>query len=618
MYWLLVVIGVIALLGYFALRQESDNTGGDFSGFVRAADPNKPKPKRAADTTDEVYKTPGRQILILYGTAYGFSELLGKKLYWRIRKEAEASLNLQPRLVNMKDFDGFVDLAQETTVFVLVSTAGDGVPPSDTRDFFDYLASNKLELAHVNYAMLALGDTAYPYFCRAGQNLDQRFLELGAQAITPRVDLDREDWPVIDSWMNTLLASLQSYHLRPEQMDYLSSRTPSKSDGLYSRTNPFNAQIKTKYCLTQLGRKDDKEIIHMEFDLADSGLTYKSGDAIGIVPTNLSSEIDTLLKAWGRTGKERVFTPYECSLRETLQDHWDLKQVKTSLLTCFAKNCQPSPLESSKLEEILREGDSKQNKALQDYLHHREVLDVLLDFPKAAKTLTIRNMLAHLRPLQPRYYSISSSPVVSPTIASVTAAVVRYELRGKARTGVCTTFLSDRRDVADKAPVFISANPDFRLPADGNTPIIMVGPGTGIAPFRAFVQERVATGATGSNTLYFGCRHRDRDYTYADELGALESQGKLRLRLAFSRDQERKIYVQHLVEEDGAQIAQDLQAGAHFYICGDGSHMAADVTRALETVLQKHMPGVDSLGAAQEYIQKMEQQGRFEKDVWIT
>ena len=603
------------------LRQEQDDSGGDFSGFVKAADPNKAKPKKSAESTDEVYTVPGRQVLILYGTAYGFAEVLGKKLYGRIKKESEASLNLQPRLVNMKEFDGFIDLAQETTLFVIVSTAGDGVPPSDCRDFFEYLSGNKIDLAHMQYSLLALGDTAYPHFCRAGKTLDQRFLELGANPVAPRVDCDREDWGLIDSWMSSLLGSLSSYHAlasQPERMDYLSSRAPSKSGSEFSRTKPYLAEVTVKHCLTALGRPDDKEIIHMEFDLADSGLTYTAGDAVGIVPQNNPSEVDALLKSWGRSGKERIFSPAECSLRETLEATFDLKQVKTSLLDCLAKECSPSAIEASKLQAILAGGDSKSNAALQDYLHHRELIDVLNDFPKAARQLTIRNMLAHLRNLQPRYYSISSTPVLQPSVCSVTAAVVRYSLRGTSRTGVCTTFLSDRTDVRSRVPVFISSNPDFRLPADPARPIIMVGPGTGLAPFRAFVQERVSRAATGRNTLYFGCRHRDRDFTYREELESLAAQGKLNLRLAFSRDQKEKVYVQNLVEQDGQAIVADLLAGAHVYICGDGSAMAVDVTRALENVLLNHMPGIKTQAAAKDFIKHLETEGRFEKDVWIT
>lgn len=497
-----------------------------------------------------------------------------------------------------------------------MSTAG--VPPSDSRDFFDYLSSNKLDLSHLQFAVLALGDTAYPHFCRAGKTLDARFLELGAQPIAPRVDVDREDWGLIDSWMDTLMRTLDSYHLRPEQLDYLASRSPSASGSLYSRTNPFMAEMTVKYCLTQLGQAEDKEIIHVELDLADSGLEYTAGDAVGIVPENNPAEVDALLRAWGRSGKERIFSPAECSLRETLIADFDLKAVKTSLLDCLHKSCAPAPAEAAQLAAVLAAGDSKANAPLQAYLHHREVIDVLCDFPKAAKSLTIRNMLAHLRPLAPRYYSISSTPVLQPTTVSVTAAVVRYSLRDKARTGVCTTFLGDRTSVGTRVPVFISSNPDFRLPASGATPVIMVGPGTGLAPFRAFVQERVARQASGRNTLYYGCRRAARDFTYRDELEGLAAQGKLNLRCAFSRDQKEKVYVQHLVEEDGAAIAADLEAGGHFYICGDGSQMAVDVTRALESVLQKHVPAVDSLAAAQEYIAKLEKEGRFEKDVWIT
>jgi len=639
LFWL-VLISVIGVLGYFSLRTEPNQSGGDFMTFVRhsddsgSADGSQSSRKRSKrkDETKDVWTTPGRQVLILYGTAYGFAEQLGKKLYMRIKEEVEPSLNIQPRLVNMKDAEVMLELEKETTMFVICSTAGDGVPPSDARDFFDWLSANKLDLSGCHsYACMALGDTAYPHFCRAGKTLDKRFLELGVQALTPRIDVDREDWPVIDGWMSTLISSFSSggYHTHPETVDYLSPKIAeleSSASG-WSRTNPFMARISSKYLLTQLGRPDDKEIIHLDIDLTGSELEYTSGDALGIMPTNDVNEVKQVLKYWGKTGRERVFYPREAPLQDLLLHDYDLKAIKTSFLQCLLQDCHPSPIEAEALRNILAAGDSKNNSLLVEYTKEREIRDVLREHPKASKNLTIRNALVHLRPLQPRYYSISSAPMNSMMAesgglkASVTAGVIRYETLNIARGGVCTTFLADRVDTGASVPVFISSNKDFRLPKDNTRDIIMVGPGTGVAPFRAFIQERVTNGAQGTNTLYFGCRHKDRDYTYREELESWQNQGQLILRTAFSRDSAKKVYVQHLIEEDGATIASQLLHGAHFYICGDGSAMALDVEAALARVLQKHMPqeaGIHSEQEAKEYIKKMAEEGRFEKDVWIT
>lgn len=639
MWFWVSIIAVLVLVAYFILRQESDSTGGDFNTFVKkpssSSSVGSPKPKKAKDpleSCDEVYQKPGRQVLILYGTAYGFAELLSKKLYRMLRTSPEdgsvgiePSLNVQPRLVNMKDWEsGYVELEKETFVMLIVSTAGDGVPPSDARDFYDFLQSNKkLSLAHLQVAVLALGDTSYPHFCRCGKEVDKRLQEMGAQQVLPRVDVDKEEWPKIDAWMSSLIKQINlSFHVKPEMMDYLSAKehpTLSSSNS-FSRTNPFEAILTKKYCLTKTGQPDDKEIFHMEFDLSGSGLSYTSGDAIGIVPLNHPSEVEAMLRAWGRTGKEKLFAPRECSLRETLLSDFDLKQIKTSFLTCLLRDCAPPQVEASKLQAILEGGDNKDNKLLQEFLHHREILDVLLEFPKSARNLTLRNCLAHLRPLQPRYYSISSSPLLTPEKPNVTAAVVRYEMRGIKRTGVCTTYLADRVKEGEIVRCFYSKNMDFRLPTKGETPIIMVGPGTGLAPFRAFVQERIAQQCRGAMRLYFGCRYRSRDYMYSDELEGWATAKHIQLRVAFSREQEKKVYVQHLIEEDGEEIASLLSQGAHFYICGDGNSMSNDVTSALERVLIKHMKqtGVKTQQQAKEFVQKMEEEGRFQKDVWIT
>lgn len=691
MFWW-IVFGVFALVIFGALANTNDGSGGDISMFtappLSAEEQAKLKANRKTENYDASYTTPGRQILVLYGTAYGFSEQLARKLFLQLRKQSTETdpsspffnLDVQPRLVNMRDYENYIDLAQENYLVVLCSTAGDGVPPADARGFIDFLENaqktNAFNLKHLKYAVLALGDTSYPHFCRAGKTVEQLLSGLGASNFLPLQEVDKEDWTVLDKWFAAVPAVLSSaLPTTPCIDDYLSQRaapaSASAAAGLYSRTNPFLATIIHKHCLTVLGQQDDKEILHIEFDLRDPAhpddlsLAYTSGDALGILPLNNPQDVRDILNLLGATGQEVIATTTAAknddsnnnnnTLSAALTQQYDLKTIRAQLLQYIASLFTPTLQQQHAdkynfLLAILKGGnEAKDNKVLADYIYGREVVDVLSDYsfilaPSAAITTTtgfeLNKFLTFLRPLQPRYYSISSSPLITPDgkQCHITVSIVRYHTYNRHRGGICTTHLADRLQVGDRVGVFISKNVDFRLPASLQTPIIMVGPGTGIAPFRAFIQERsllkkqaVAAGAAGAapasfgeNILYFGCRFRSRDYTYESELESYVAAGDLRLRLAFSRDGPTKVYVQHLIAQDGAHLMQLLlEQGAHFYICGDGQYMAADVIEALKQCYiqyqQSKQPAIPvTADMATAFITQLEKEKRLEKDVWIT
>nr|XP_054749534.1 NADPH oxidoreductase A-like [Lytechinus pictus] len=563
----------------------------------------------------------GKQILVFYGTEYGFSEEVANILFKRLINIAASAddvglCQLQPRLLNAKDWK-HLRLEDEQLILVIISTSGDGVPPSSTMDWYNSFMSTKFDLTHLQYSVLALGDTNYPHFCRAGRTVYERFCELGACPFIPIANVDMEDWTVINDWMD----NIQDYLLNNSinlvvKEDYLSPLLMDE-DGFH-RLKPFMATLLIKKALTYCDATSDKETIHCEFSIEGSELVYEAGDAVGIYPTNRIEDVQWVLRASGLNGEDTCSVPsaYQpkesnVTLRESLQNYYDLKNIRVSLLQCLLRHADGTVKEN--LEILMKNGTSRSNQALSGYMEVAEVGDVLEDYPVK---LCQEELLANLRPLQPRYYSISSSPILDSNRICVTAAIIRYSNRGRPRVGVATTFLQDRLDLHDLCPVFISPSPDFQLPKDRTKDIIMIGPGTGIAPFRAFIQERVHLGASGMNLLYFGCRHKAKDFLYKKELEKMVVDGHLKLRTAFSRDQEKKVYVQHLIQQDTLMIWNMIQGGAHMYVCGDATHMASDVHEALLTIIKDK--GSMSEDDALKYLRTMEENHRYQKDVWVT
>jgi sulfite reductase (NADPH) flavoprotein alpha-component len=374
---------------------------------------------------------------------------------------------------------------------------------------------------------------------------------------------------------------------------------------LYSRKNPFPAKLRTNRSLTGAGSAKDTR--HFEIDLGGSGLAYEVGDSLGVFPTNNPALVEEILGVLGFSGDEPVADPNgnPLSIREALTRSYVITEKDKKLLAAIAEK-DPSAAHFTPM--VTPEGKA----ALDAYVSGREVIDPLLDHPAAR--FTPEEFVKLLRKLQPRLYSIASSQKAHPDAVHLTVAAVRYESHGRKREGVCSTFLADRADNAD-VPVFVHTAKHFRVPEELSTPVIMVGPGTGIAPFMAFLQERKATGATGKNWLFFGDQKSATDFLYRDELEAWQAEGVLhRLDTAFSRDQADKIYVQHRMLEAARELFEWLEQGACFYVCGDASRMAKDVDAALHKVVET--AGGKSPEEAAAYVEELKKSKRYRKDVY--
>eukprot|EP00741_Cyanophora_paradoxa_P008545 tig00001339_g8270.t1 len=572
---------------------------------------------------------PGRAVLVFYGTEYGASKEIAFKLGDRLNEEGV----YKARVINLIDHKA-IDFSQEQAVMIVCSTAGDGVPPTEAKPFFEALEESSVVIpAGLPYSVLALGDSNYPHFCRCGRTIDAMMAERGAVRFFEKKDVDQEDWGVINSWIAGVHRALKGLKIevRDEYLAGLESIAGKEGgEGSYSRSKPFMAPVAVKRTITKVEAKGDSDVMHIEFDLSGSEIKYVPGDALGVCPSNNPKTVAAILKRCGWSGKEKVAAPAwypkeegetEMPLKDALAHCYDLKTVRGELLRTLVDEWLPagSP-QGEKARGLLAGGLGRDNGALAGYLEPREVLDVLEEHPAAAPAPAA--LLKALKQLLPRYYSISSSPLHNAERVSITAGVVRYETLGKGREGVCTTFLSDRVAVGAKVPIFISPNKDFRLPADLATPIIMIGPGTGLAPFRSFLQHRElaakeagAAMEAAANVLFFGCRHEAKDFLYRDELTKLADGKKLRLHTAFSRDQAAKVYVQQRLREAGPAVWQAIAAGGHVYVCGDAKHMAADVHAALLEVAADQ-GGLGSLQAAQALFDDLVKQHRYQRDVW--
>lgn len=385
----------------------------------------------------------------------------------------------------------------------------------------------------------------------------------------------------------------------------------SAPTSVYTKDNPFPARLKENRLLNKAG--SHKETRHLVVDIAGSDLHYKVGDSLGVFPSNRASEVDEIIHRLGVSGNEPVSPvmlklPAPISLREALTSRLALAKPTRKILETLATKAT-SEGDKAKLAALLA---PEAKEALPGYLEDREYVDLLNEFPSAK--LTPQELVDHMRKLMPRLYSIASSSKPYPTEVHLTVAIVRYETNHRQRVGVASTFLAERAAAPTPVPVFVSDS-HFGVPDDKAKDIIMVGPGTGVAPFRAFMQERVATGATGRNWLFFGDQHRATDYLYEEEWTQWQAQGKLaRADLAFSRDQILKVYVQDRMRENAAELWSWIKGGAHFYVCGDAKRMAKDVDVALHEVIAQQ-GGLDAAGAA-EYVKQMKKDKRYQRDVY--
>jgi sulfite reductase (NADPH) flavoprotein alpha-component len=562
--------------------------------------------------------TPTVPLLILFGSQTGTAQGLAK----RFATEA-ASGRFNPRVVDAAQH-ATVDWKSESCLFVVTSTYGDGDMPDNAQSFWDWLQTDAAgAIAQLRFSVLALGDTNYAEFCAAGKKIDARLEQLGATRIFPRTDCDVDYEDAAKKWIDGALAaalqtpssssslavpklpSLSGSSVRSEAAEAVSLHQNGSSNGVasFSKTNPLPSQLLKNLCLNKAG--SSKEVRHFELDLDGSSLIYEPGDALGVLPLNCPALVQEILSELRCSGDECIkISETDLSLREALSRCLDITKPTNELLTAIAQRAR-----DCELVPLLAPGRAAD---LKNWLWGRGVIDVLELLPEP---LPAADFVKLLRKLAPRLYSIASSLKAHPRQVHLTVSAVRYESYGRTRKGVASTFLADRAIEADGTRIFVQPSHGFKLPKSGDMPVIMVGPGTGIAPFRAFLEERQATGAKGKNWLFFGDQKRGTDFLYEEELTKWLSDGHLtRLDLAFSRDQVEKVYAQHRMLEQAVKLWSWLQEGAHFYVCGDASRMAKDVDAALHAVAER--AGSLKPEVAAEYIKKLKAENRYQRDVY--
>ena len=535
---------------------------------------------------------PAVPVTILWGSQTGNSEGIAKKLVKALKNG-----NYEPEVFDMAGYDK-ARLPNEKNLLIITSTYGDGEPPDNAADLHEYLMGESVPgLAGVNFSVFALGDSEYPDFCQCGIEFDQRLEVFGAKRMFQRIDCDVDYDEEFQVWKTGVMEAMGG-------AVSVVSDEPVVDDEPYGKRRPFPSPVLTSYNLNAEG--SPRETFHVELSLEGSGLVYEAGDALGVLSHNPAQMVDEILPLLPFNIKDEVPLPGggEASLREAVITSYDLRSLNKKMLEAWAARS------GSPYLRALVEGGSKEE--IDDFCWGRELIDLITDHP--ADFNDGEEFVGILKKLQPRLYSIASSPKAHEGEVHLTVAIVRYNTHGRDRGGVCSTYLSDRvGDVA--AGVFVHSNKAFRLPTDLSKDVIMVGPGTGIAPFRAFLEERAATAATGRNWLFFGNPHRASDFIYEDEITAMQKRGVIsQLSLAFSRDQAEKIYVQDLMMEAGADLWSWLQGGGYFYVCGDASRMAKDVDKALHTIAQTH--GGLSEEEAVEYFKELKKEKRYARDVY--
>ena len=504
------------------------------------------------------------------------------------------------------------ELKDERHLVVVISTQGDGDPPDDARAFVEFIAGKRApKLPDLHYSVLALGDSSYPQFCAIGRQLDARLAELGARRWFERGDADLDIETVAVPWRTAAVAAAREA-LKPQVP--LATVTPLRphahaAASIYTRDHPFPAEVLVNQRIT--GRRNrrttlDKDVRHVEVSLEGSGLKYEPGDALGVWPRNPPRLVEALLATLQLDGDAAVtLGDQTLPLREWLSARREITRLSRPFLLRPAERAGAATLDA-----ILAADDTA---ALADLIANRQLIDLLRSHPAEWGA---DELVAALHPLVPRLYSIESSPRAVGEEAHLTVAHVEYAVSGDPdpRWGAASNFLA-RSDEGARIPVFIERNERFRLPEDGGRDIILIGPGTGVAPFRAFVQDRAESGASGRNWLFFGNPHAHSDFLYQLEWqDALKSGALHRLDLAFSRDQAHKVYVQDRLREHGAEVFEWLQSGAHLYVCGDATRMAKDVHAALLGIIATH--GGKSADEANDYLNELQAQGRYARDVY--
>jgi len=545
-------------------------------------------------TGNRLKESEKKHLKILYGTHTGRSKIIAGKLADKL-----AGRGVEVEQVALDNYKNR-QLTSETNVVFIVSTHGEGEPPLMAEDFHAFITGKRSpKLPDLNYSVVAMGDKSYKLFCQTGIDIDQALAKSGANSILPILQLDVDYEDEADQWIEQFSDVFAAAPLTSNQ-EYKGQGIITQSVQ-YSRKKPFLATVLDKVKIT--GRDSDKEVYHVELLLEGSGIIYEPGDSVGILANNPPELVESILKQTGLSGKEEVILKEgKFTLLEALTERLEVTVINRDVLQKYQDKAS-----SGKLLEII-----ESEELLDKYLYGHDILDLLEEFPF---NFTAQELAEVLRSFPARLYSISSSQSAVGDEVHVTVSTVRYTQKGRSRGGACSTYLADRIEIDSKVSVFIEKNPAFKLPEKEETPIILIGAGTGVAPYRAFLQDREANNQKGKTWLFFGERRFHSDFLYQTEWQKLLKDGFLeKIDVAFSRDQEEKVYVQHRLIEKQKEIFTWLNNGANIYLCGDMKQMARDVQKALLRIFETTggMTGEKAL----EYLKQLKREKRFQTDVY--
>ena len=537
---------------------------------------------------------PASTLSILYGSQTGNGEQVAQALADSARSQGYAV-----KLSSLADYKP-ASLKRESLLALVVSTHGEGDPPDDAELFHEYLLSESApRLGGLQFTVLALGDSSYVNFCETGRQFDQRLAELGAARLSPIAECDLDYEAAATGWAENLMVRL------PELLE-VGTAVPQlravENAPRYDKQHPFKAEVLVNQKIT--GSRSSKEVRHIELSIEGSDIDYAPGDSLAVIPQNPPRLVAELMQALGyESDTVVVINNEERRLADVLLQNVEITALNLGFLRSWADISQ-----SGELQNLLDDDDAQTRSEL---LESHQIIDVVRRFEA---NVVPQDFVDSLRKLGPRSYSIASSLPANPGEVHLTVAAVHYEAFGREHWGAASTQLADRLSVGDTVPVFLEPNTRFRLPADA-APIIMIGPGTGVAPFRAFVEERAERAATGGNWLIFGDRTFADDFLYQLEWQRFLKHGQLdRLDVAFSRDQEQKVYVQDRLRENARDVYAWIQAGAYIYVCGDAKRMAGDVHDALVDIIAGQRR-IDR-DAAEQQLKDLRRAGRYQKDVY--
>ncbi len=540
-----------------------------------------------------------RAITLLYGSETGNAQGLAE-----IFEERLSNIGHNVTLKAMDEFKP-KNLKNVEDLFIITSTQGEGDPPDNAAELHEFIHGRKApKLEGVRFSVLALGDQTYEYFCQTGRDFDRKLDELGAERIYDRVDCDVDYEEDAEKWMANVINAIDTAPEGTQNEQIVSESIKSAKEKKFSKANPYQAEVLENINLN--GQGSNKETRHIEFLLDNFGEDYEVGDCLVVLPQNDPALVDLLISTLGWDPNDQVQISDEgdtLGLEEALTTHFEITKLTKPLLINAA-----SFFENEELNEKVED-----NEWVQSYIEGRDLIDLLNDF--ATTELQPENLYQLLRKLPPREYSISSSYQALPDEVHITVGAVRYNSHGRDRSGVCSVQFAERIQPGDTVPIYLKRNPNFKFPKEGDTPVIMIGPGTGVAPFRAYMQEREEHGFKGNTWLFFGDQHFTTDFLYQTEWQEWLKDGVLgKMDVAFSRDTGEKVYVQHRIAERSKEFNEWLQKGASLYICGDEKHMAKDVHQAIRNVLMKEQNLSEE--DAEAYLKQMKKDKRYQRDVY--